>query len=56
MSKKSSRADQKTREYIRKQSVKAVIEQKQNVVDVAATFGVAINAVYRWIKQYRNSG
>ena len=56
MSKNSIRGDQKTQEYIRKQSVKTVIEQKQKVVDVAATFGVAVNTVYRWVKQYKNSG
>jgi transposase len=56
MSKSCSRGDQKTQEYIRKQSVKAVVDQKQKVVDVAATFGVAVNTVYRWVKQSKDSG
>ncbi len=56
MSKNSQRGDQKTQEYIRNQSVKAVVEQKQKVVDVASTFGVAVNTVYRWVKQYKDSG
>lgn len=56
MPKNSSRGDQKTQEYIRKQSVKAVISQGKKAVDVAETFGVAVNTVYRWVKQYKDSG
>ena len=47
MSKTSNRGDKKTQEYIRKQAVKAVVDQNKKVVDVAATFGVAIKTVYR---------
>ena len=56
MSKTSSRGDKKTQEYIRKQSVKAVVDQNRKVADVAATFGVAVKTVYRWVKEYKDSG
>lgn len=56
MSQTSSRGDQKTQAYIRKQSVKAIVEQDRKVADVAETFGVALNTVYRWVKQYKTEG
>ena len=56
MSKTSNRGDKKTQEYIRKQAVKAVVDQNKKVADVAVTFGVAVKTVYRWVKQYKDSG
>lgn len=56
MSKNSPRGDQKTQAYIRKQSVKAVVEQKKKVADVAETFGVAVNTVYRWVNEHKLPG
>lgn len=56
MPKSSKRGDQKTQEYKRQQCVKAVIEQKRKAADVAEAFGIAINSVYRWVKQFKNEG
>lgn len=56
MSKSSPRGNQKTQEYIRKKSVEAVLDKKQKAIDVAATFGIAVNTLYKWINQYKTLG
>ncbi len=56
MSKSTPRGDKKTQEYKRIQATKAVVEQKKKVIDVAETFGVAVNTLYRWVKMHKDSG
>lgn len=56
MSKTSKRGDKKTQAYIRKQAVKAVVEKNKKPSEVAETFGVALNSVYRWVKNFKTSG
>lgn len=56
MSKQAPRGNKATQEYKRKQAVRAVVKQGKKVQDVALTFEVAVNTVYKWVKQYKEAG
>ena len=56
MPKEAKRGDKQTQAYIRRQAVKSVIEKNLKVKDAAELFGVAVNTVYRWVKDYKDTG